>query len=99
VIVEWRTPNDEDAQRQAEYIEQLVSLGVDAITIACSDASKVTRAIDDAVARGVVVMCFDSDAPVSKRLCYVGTDDVDAGRQVMANVAKLLGDKKGQVAI
>jgi len=99
VRIDWRTPNDEDAQKQAEFIEQLVAAGVDAITIACSDASKVTRAIDDAIARGIVVMCFDSDAPDSKRLCYVGTDDVDAGRQVMANVAELLSDKEGTIAI
>lgn len=99
VKIDWRTPNDEDAQNQAVFIEQLVAAGVDAITIACSDASKVTRAIDEAISKGVVVMCFDSDAPESKRLCYVGTDDVDAGRQVMANVAELLGDKDGVVAI
>jgi ribose transport system substrate-binding protein len=99
VAIEWRTPNDEDAQKQAEFIEQLVGAGVDAITIACSDASKVTRAIDDAIAKGVTVMCFDSDAPASKRLCYVGTDDFEAGRLVMENVATLLGDKPGTIAI
>jgi ribose transport system substrate-binding protein len=99
VKIDWRTPNDEDAQKQAEFIEQLVAAGVDAITIACSDASKVSRAIDDAIARKVVVMCFDSDAPATQRLCYVGTDDVDAGRQVMAGVAELLGDREGVIAI
>ncbi|MBS0264141.1 MAG: substrate-binding domain-containing protein [Planctomycetes bacterium] len=99
VTIRWDTPNDEDAQRQAEIIEQLTGSGVDAITIACSDASKVTRAIDDAIAKGVPVMCFDSDAPESKRLCYVGTDDVEAGRAVMRAVAELLGDKPGVIAI
>jgi ribose transport system substrate-binding protein len=99
VTIDWRTPNDEDAQKQAEFIEQLVASGVDAITIACSDAAKVTRAIDDAIDKGVTVMCFDSDAPRSKRLCYVGTDDVEAGRLVMENVATLLGDKPGLIAI
>jgi ribose transport system substrate-binding protein len=99
VTIDWRTPNDEDAQKQAEFIEQLVAGGADAITIACSDASKVTRAIDDAIAKGAAVMCFDSDAPASKRLCYVGTDDVDAGRQVMAGVAELLGEREGVIAI
>lgn len=99
VSVDWRTPNDEDAQKQTEFIEQLVAAGVDAITIACSDASKVTRAIDDAVAKGVAVMCFDSDAPGSRRLCYVGTDDHEAGRLVMRNLADLLGDKPGVIAI
>jgi ribose transport system substrate-binding protein len=99
VKIDWRTPNDEDAQKQAEFIEQILGGGADAITIACSDASKVTRAIDDAIAKGVVVMCFDSDAPESKRLCYVGTDDAEAGRLVMRNVAELLGDKPGVIAI
>jgi ribose transport system substrate-binding protein len=99
VTLEWRTPNDEDAQKQGEFIEQLVASGIDAITIACSDASKVTRAIDDAIAKGVQVMCFDSDAPKSGRLCYVGTDDYEAGRLVMENVAALLGQKPGVIAI
>ncbi|MSR58388.1 MAG: sugar ABC transporter substrate-binding protein [Planctomycetaceae bacterium] len=99
VAIDWQTPNDEDAQKQAEFIEQLVAGGVDAITIACSDAGKVSRAIDTAIAKGATVMCFDSDAPESKRLCYVGTDDEEAGRLVMQNVAKLLGDKPGVVAI
>jgi len=99
IKIDWRTPNDEDPQKQAEFIEQLAGGGIDAITVACSDASKVTRAIDDAIARGVQVMCFDSDAPESKRLCYVGTDDVDAGRLVMRHVSGLLGDKPGVIAI
>jgi ribose transport system substrate-binding protein len=99
VSVDWRTPNDEDAQKQAEFIEQLVASGVDAITIACSDASKVTRAINDAVDKGVSVMCFDSDAPDSKRLCYVGTDDEEAGRLVMRHTARLIGERQGSVAV
>jgi ribose transport system substrate-binding protein len=99
VAIAWRTPNDEDAQKQAEFIEQLVASGADAITIACSDAAKVTRAIDDAIAKGTQVMCFDSDAPKSGRLCYVGTDDYEAGRLVMQNVAELLKDKPGVIAI
>ena len=47
-----------------------------AILISCSDAGKVTGAIDDAVARGVPVMTFDSDAPESKRFAFYGVDDV-----------------------
>ena len=99
VEIDWRTPNDEDAQKQADFLEQLVNAGADAIAIACSDASKVTRAIDDAVARGVNVMCFDSDAPESDRLCYVGTDDREAGREVMRQVLARLDGKKGSIAI
>jgi ribose transport system substrate-binding protein len=99
IEIDWRTPNDEDAQKQADFIEQLVNAGADAIAIACSDASKVSRNLDDAVARGVNVMCFDSDAPESNRLCYVGTDDREAGREVMRHVLARVGDREGTIAI
>ena len=56
------------------------------------------EAIDDAVAKGVTVMCFDSDAPRSKRLCYYGTEDVTCGKLVMAELARVM-DGKGAVAI
>ncbi|MBK9128750.1 MAG: substrate-binding domain-containing protein [Phycisphaerales bacterium] len=95
----WRTPADEDAQKQAGFIEQLANLGVDGIAITCSDATKVTAAIDKAVAGGVAVACFDSDAPQSKRFVYHGIDDVDCGRAVMAELAKALGDAEGRIAV
>ena len=66
--------------------------------ISCSDAGKVTGAINDAVARGVPVMTFDSDAAQSKRFSYYGVDDRQLGEDVMEELAKLLGSK-GRVAI
>ena len=59
----WRTPNEDDAQKQVENIEQLVLQGVDGISVSCSEAETLTPAIDKAVGQGVAVMCFDSDAP------------------------------------
>ena len=34
-------------------------------------------------------MCFDSDAPRSKRFCYYGTDDITCGKAVTAELAKV----------
>src|SRR5262245_40200642 len=99
IKIDWRTPNEEDAQKQADNIEQLVNSGVDGISISCSDASKVTNAINDAVAKGVPVMCFDSDAPKSKRFAYFGVDDIQTGERVMTELDKTLGGKKGRIAI
>jgi ribose transport system substrate-binding protein len=99
ITIDWRTPNEEDAQKQAETVEQLAVQGVDGIAISCSDASTVTNAIDKAVDRGTQVMCFDSDAPASKRLCCFGIDDVQCGRRLMQETAKLLGEKGGKVAV
>jgi ribose transport system substrate-binding protein len=98
IAIDWRTPPTEDGQVQAQRIAQAVNEGDDAIIISCSDAGKVTGAINDAVARGVPVMTFDSDAPQSKRFAFYGVDDVASGEQVMSELAKQLGGK-GKVAI
>ena len=49
VEVQWLTPPQEDGQVQAQRIQQAVNDGADAILISCSDAGKVTGAINDAV--------------------------------------------------
>lgn len=98
IKIDWRTPNEEDAQKQAEAIEQLVLAGADGVAISCSDANKVTDAINKAVTEGVPVVTFDSDAPASKRMVIYGVDDEQCGEQVMAELAKVM-DGKGVVAI
>jgi ribose transport system substrate-binding protein len=98
IEIVWMTPNDEDGQVQAKNIAQAVTEGMSAILISCSDASKVTAAIDDAVARGVPVMTFDSDAAGSKRFAFYGVDDEKTGELLMRELAAQLR-KKGSVAI
>ncbi len=98
IKIDWRTPNEEDAQKQAEAIEQLVLAGAEGISVSCSDASKVTGAINRAVDNGVPVATFDSDAPKSKRFVTYGVDDVECGKQTMEELVKVMGGK-GVVAI
>jgi ribose transport system substrate-binding protein len=98
VKIDWRTPNEEDAQKQAEAIEQLVLAGADGIAVSCSDANKLTDAINAAVKNGVPVATFDSDAPASKRFVTFGVDDIKCGEQVMEELAKIM-EGKGTVAI
>src|SRR5436853_237031 len=98
IKIDWRTPNEEDAQKQAEAIEQLVLAGADGIAVSCSDANKLTDAINSAVKSGVPVATFDSDAPASKRFVTFGIDDVKCGEQVMNELAKAMNGK-GVVAI
>ena len=98
VTIDWQTPPGEDAQKQAQAIEQLASSGASAIAVSCSDANAVTPAINKAVAAGVEVVCFDSDAPRSKRFAFYGTDDIDCGKQIMEQLAKEMNGK-GVVAI
>jgi ribose transport system substrate-binding protein len=98
IKIDWRTPNEEDAQKQAQAIEQLVLAGADGIAVSCSDANTLTDAINSAVNNAVPVATFDSDAPASKRFVTFGVDDVKCGEQVMTELAKIMGGK-GTIAI
>src|SRR6266700_5606606 len=98
IKIDWRTPNEEDAQKQAEAIEQLALAGANGVAVSCSDANKLTDAINSAVKNGVPVATFDSDAPNSKRFVTYAIDDVKCGEQVMDELARLMGGK-GVVAV
>ena len=98
VEISWLTPPAEDGQVQAQRIAQVVNEGARAILLSCSDAGKVTGAINDAVARGVPVMTFDSDAPESQRFAFYGVDDIKTGQAVMDELAKQMGES-GSIAI
>src|SRR5687767_6829201 len=89
IKIDWRTPNEEDAQKQAEAIEQLVLSGAHGIAVSCSDANKLTDAINSAVRNGVPVATFDSDAPASRRFVSYAVDDVQCGERVMDELAKI----------
>ena len=98
IAVRSLTPSEENAETQAERVREAVNYGADAILISSSDAAKLTAPINDAVDHGVSVMTFDSDVPSSRRFAYYSVDDYDLGRQVMAELATLMGNK-GKVAI
>ncbi|AKC82225.1 hypothetical protein IMCC26134_04495 [Verrucomicrobia bacterium IMCC26134] len=98
IKIDWRTPNEEDAQKQAEAIEQLVLAGAEGIAVSCTDANKLTATIDRAVENGVPVATFDSDAPASKRFVTYGVNDIECGRQTMLELAKVMHGQ-GIVAI
>jgi len=98
VEIVWLTPPQEDGQVQAQRIAQAVNEGAHAVLISCSDAGKVTGAINDAVGRGVPVMTFDSDAAESRRFAFYGVDDMKTGELVLEELAKQMNGK-GAIAI
>jgi ribose transport system substrate-binding protein len=98
IEISWLTPPTEDGQIQAQRIAQAVNEGASAILVSCSDAGKVTGAINDAVARGVPVMTFDSDAPESQRFAFYGVDDIKTGTLVMEELARQMSEA-GSIAI
>ncbi len=80
VTVEFRIPADGTAAEQKRIIDDLLAKGIDGIAISPVDPENQTQMINE-VARQTLVFTQDSDAPNSDRACYVGTDNVAAGRQ------------------
>ena len=64
---------------QKRMVEGLIARGVDGMAISPIDAKNQIDLINDAAARFPVIT-HDSDAPDSKRLCFVGMDNYKAGR-------------------
>jgi ribose transport system substrate-binding protein len=79
VTVEFRL-GDGTAAGQKRIVDDLLAVGVDGIAISPVDPANQIAMLDD-VAQRAIVFTQDSDAPDSKRECYVGTDNVAAGRQ------------------
>lgn len=99
IKIDWRTPNEEDAQKQAATIEQLVLNGAEGIIISCSDPNKLNDAINRAVDQGIPVVTFSGDAPASRRMLSLGIDDFRCGEQTFEELARLLHGKGVVAAI
>lgn len=98
VIINWMTPENESATEQAKIIKNAINKKTDAIIVSCSDVDTLTEAINYVVDNGIMVMTFDSDAPNSKRFSFYGPDDVELGKSIMNELAKLINEK-GKIAI
>ena len=80
VEAEFRLTADGTAAEQQRIVDDLLTKGVDGIAISPVDPQNQTALID-AAAKRALVFTQDSDAPQSARTCYIGTDNVAAGRQ------------------
>src|SRR3954447_2244412 len=96
VTVEFRL-GDGTAAAQKRIVDDLLAKGVDGIAISPVDPANQTAMLNDA-AKQALVFTHDSDAPDSKRECYVGTDNVAAGRQAGTMIKDAL-PQGGRIAI
>jgi ribose transport system substrate-binding protein len=80
IEVEFRIPADGTAAEQQRQIDDLLAKGIHGIAISPVDPKNQTAMLNRAASQTLVVT-QDSDAPDSNRSCYIGTDNVGAGRQ------------------
>ena len=79
IKVEVKMPPEATVVKQKQIVEDLVSSGISAIAISPLDADNQVAWLDSIAAK-VPLITHDSDAPGSKRLCYIGMDNYKAGR-------------------
>ena len=72
-------PQNYDPKAERDAMDQAVQKKATGILLAVTDPSLLKDSIDKAVAAGVPVITIDSDAPSSKRLFFIGTNNYQAG--------------------
>ncbi|HJX89955.1 MAG TPA: sugar-binding protein [Pyrinomonadaceae bacterium] len=80
IEVEFRITSDGTAAQQRSVVDDLLAKGINGIAISPVDPANQTTMLNNA-AKQALVVTQDSDAPTSDRTCYIGTDNVEAGRQ------------------
>jgi ribose transport system substrate-binding protein len=91
-------PDSYDAQAEVEAFRQAVAAKPAGILVSPADPKLMAPEIDKAIAAGIPVITVDSDAPDSKRLFYVGTNNYQAG-QLGAQVAIQKSNGKGNFMV
>lgn len=98
IDIEFTGPVRNNMEEQISLLEKAIAAQVDAIIVQGLNDEKFTPVIDKAVNRGIPVITIDTDAPASKRLAYVGTDNVAAGEMLGRMVVKTTGGK-GEIGV
>jgi ribose transport system substrate-binding protein len=87
--IEFYVPGEMSAAAQKRILEDLLAKGVAGVAISPVNPDDST-AILNQVASKAALITQDADAPNSDRLMYLGTDNVDAGRQAGELMKKAL---------
>jgi ribose transport system substrate-binding protein len=98
VHAEFVGPETYDPKAQDEQFQDVLKQKPTGILVSASAPDLLNKEIDAAIGQGVPVIAIDSDAPDSKRLFFIGTDNYKAGVMGARMLAKGLGGK-GNVVV
>ena len=98
VKAELTGPEKFDPQEQLKVFQDVVNQKPAGIMISVTRPELLQDAINSAVAQGIPVITVDSDAPNSKRLMFVGTDNFRAGEESGKRMGEILKGQ-GQVVV
>ena len=72
-------PNTYDVKAESDALAQAVQQKATGILLGVTDPAVLKDGIDKAMAAGIAVVTMDSDAPASKRLFFIGTNNYQVG--------------------
>ncbi len=98
VKVEVSGPEKFSPEEELAAFQKAVSEKPSGILLSAARVDLFKDAIDGAIAQGIPVICIDSDAPSSKRLLFIGTDNFRAGMESGRRMGDLLKGQ-GRIAI
>jgi ribose transport system substrate-binding protein len=97
VQVDVKMPPNGTPEEQNQILENLASQGYSAIAVSAV-APNDQLPVLNRVAEKTALITFDSDAPKSNRLLYIGTNNYEAGRALGGQIVKLL-PRGGNMAV
>ena len=83
-------PAQLDDAEQSRIVRDLITRKVAGIAIAPNNAESISAVISAAMAKHIPVVTFDSDAPKSKRVAFIGTNNEAGGASAGEAFAKAL---------
>ncbi len=90
VTVDKVDPQKFELPMQVKVIEDLIAQQVDGIAISALDDAGLVPVISEAIKAGIKVITFDSPAPSSAALTYIGTDNKTSGFEAGKKMAELM---------
>jgi len=93
VHADMRGPQGFDPQDEVAEFHSVVALKPNGILVSVADEKLMQPAIDAAIDAGIPVITVDSDAPSSKRLYFIGTNNRQAGHLGGHALVEKLGGK------
>jgi ribose transport system substrate-binding protein len=93
VIARVVGPDGYDAQAELAELQKATAAKPAGILISVADVSVLQPGIDAAVTAGIPVITMDSDAAGSRRLYFIGTNNLEAGQLGGKRVITKLGGK------
>jgi ribose transport system substrate-binding protein len=93
VSVDTRGPAGLNPQAEVDEFKAMVARKPAGILVSVASSQLMAPEIDAAIASGIPVITIDSDSPESKRLFFIGTNNLEAGRLGGRRVAAQLNGK------